>query len=153
MSWIDSVRGTDSIREVARRAGLNQATLNRQVNLDVISYDVVRDIARAYQRPVLADLVATGHLSHEDVGLSDIESALHAASDDQLVMEIARRLDAPVVSSLFERPVSEAIETASNVHHLRPRNVSRSAEDMDMREVASRDFEINPDQDDHDWDA
>ena len=137
MNWIDGVRGTDSIREVARRAGLNQATLNRQVNLDAIGYDVVRDIARAYSRPVLSALVATGHLSPEDVGLGDVEAALSAATDEQLVLEVARRLDIPAASMLFDQPLSSATErAANNVSTFPTRNVGSSAEDQDLPAAA-----------------
>lgn len=147
MKWIDSVRGNDSIREVARKAGINQATLNRQVNLDILSFDVVRDIARAYGRPALADLVTTGHLSAEDVGVGDVETALHAATDEQLVLEIARRLDTPQISALFDKPISHAIDDASNVHQFQPRNVSSPS--GDLAEVASDSMRLTDETDEH----
>lgn len=142
MEWIDEVRGTDSLREVARRTGLNQATLNRQVNLDQLTYESVRDIARAYGRPVLADLIALGHLTESDAGIEGVERALHSATDAQLVLEVSRRLDvAP--SMLWDAPISEAVERADAVVH-RPDFTREQAED-DHLAAASPITEEDPD--------
>lgn len=114
MKWIDDVRGTDSLREVARRVGMNQGTLNRQVNLDQLTYETVRDVSRAYGRPVLADLVHMGHLHPTDLGTSAIENALRAATEEELVVELGRRLGISG-SVLFDAPISQAMEIAENV--------------------------------------
>lgn len=114
MKWVDEVRGTDSLREVARRIGTTHSTLARQVNNDQLTFETVREIARAYDRPVLADLITLGHLSTEDAGIEGVERALHSATDAQLVLEVSRRLDvAP--SMLWDAPISEAVERAENV--------------------------------------
>ena len=120
MKWIDEVRGSDSIREVARRTGMNQATLNRQINLDMLTFETVRDISRAYNRAMLADLVTTGHLAVGDLGVDDIENALNAASDAQLVAAVADRLGVDL--GIFDKPITEAFAEASNVTTLH-RNV------------------------------
>ncbi len=114
MKWLDDVRGTDSIREVARRVGMNQGTLNRQVNLDQLTWEAVRDISRAYGRPVLADLVQLGHLNASDLGVSDIDTALRSATEEELIVEVGRRLGVSG-SVLFDAPISAAVATASNV--------------------------------------
>ncbi|MFD4957105.1 hypothetical protein [Microbacterium sp. NPDC058389] len=128
MKWIDEVRGADSLREVARRARVHQATLSRQINLDQLTFESVRDIARAYERPVLADLIATGHLAPSDAGVGDIDTALRAASDEQVVLEIGRRLGVVELSPLFDAPISEAVERAGEVIHA-PFGVGASSED------------------------
>lgn len=133
MKWIDEVRGADSIREVARRSGMNQATLNRQVNLDMLSFESVRDISRAYGRVMLSDLVATGFLAVDDLGVDDIENALNAATDAQLVAAVADRLGVDL--SIFDKPISEAFAEASNVTTLR-RDVPSSAQTV--RRVAKK---------------
>lgn len=115
MKWLDEVRGTDSIREVARRVGMNQGTLNRQVNLDQLSFDTVRDVSRAYGRPVLSDLIALGHLAPHDVGVDSLEAALRSATDEHLVMEIARRLEISPSSSIYDAPLTTAVTSSSNV--------------------------------------
>lgn len=123
MKWIDEVRGNDSLRAAARRAGVTAAKLIRQVNDNALAFETVRDVSRAYGRPVLQDLITLGHLAPEDAGVTGIERALRLAKDDDLVIELARRLDAPVVSALFEKPISDAIADAGNVHQLVRRDV------------------------------
>jgi hypothetical protein len=117
MNWIDEVRGSDSLREVARRARVHQATLNRQINLDQMTFEMVRDIARAYERPVLSDLIAIGHLAVSDAGVGDIDTALRAASEEQLIIEVGRRLGVASPSQLFDAPVSEAVAKAGDLIH------------------------------------
>lgn len=115
MKWIDTVRGADSIREVARKSGIPQPTLARQVNAGQLTFESTRDISRAYGRSVLADLVSVRHLTHEDVGIDGIDRALAAASDEQLVSEVARRLDIAPSSTMWDSPISQASEVSSNV--------------------------------------
>lgn len=140
MTWIDDVRGTDSMRAAARRAGVPSATLSRQVNDDLLSFEMVRAISRAYGRSVVADLVRTGHLTEADAGADGIERYLRIATDEQLVLEVASRLDAPGVGQIFDKPASDAVRDAMNVHELRPRNVSAPGEDLP--EVAAE--SLNP---------
>lgn len=133
MKWIDEVRGTDSLREVARRARVHQATLNRQINHNLLTFEMVRDISRAYDRPVLSDLLATGHLAPGDTGVGDIETALRAATEEQLVVEVGRRLGVVTASRLFDAPLSEAVRTAGEVIHA-PFGVGGSSEDQEVVE-------------------
>lgn len=102
------------MREVARRVGMNQGTLNRQANLDQLTWEAVRDISRAYGRPVLADLVQLGHLRASDLGVSTIDTALRSATEAELVVEVGRRLGVGG-SVLFDSPISTAIAVTSNV--------------------------------------
>lgn len=147
MQWIDAVRGTDSIREVARKSDVTQATLNRQVNLDMLTFEVVRDVARAYGRPLLSDLVRLEFLSTDDVGSSSIENALRSATDEQLLLAVAERLD--VSSTLFDKPISAAVEEASNVTHLHDVRAPKK----NRKEVANESIEEFPDGDDADHDG
>lgn len=115
MKWIDDLRGTDSIREVARKSGIAQPTLARQINNGQLTFESVRDVSRAYGRAVLADLITLGHLSESDAGIEGIERALSAATDEQLVVEVGKRLDVTPSSMVWDAPASEAIERAENV--------------------------------------
>ena len=118
MRWVDEVRGVDSLREVARKIGTTHSTLARQINGDQLTFDSVREIARAYRRPVLSDLMRLNFLSAQDAGMEGVERALSAATDEQLVIEIARRLDVTPSSMLWDAPVTEAVERAENVTRL-----------------------------------
>jgi len=119
IKWIDEVRGTDSMRGAARRAEITAAKLIRQVNDDQLTFETVRDVSRAYGRSVLADLVTMGMLTPGDVGVEGLERALQSASDEQLVLEVGRRLDVTPTSMLFDTPVDVAVERAGNVTPLR----------------------------------
>ncbi|GAA4762260.1 hypothetical protein [Microbacterium gilvum] len=139
MRWLDKVRGNDSIREAARKIGTTHATLSRQAAAGSLSFEFVRDLARAYSRAVLPDLLAMGHLSREDVGAGDSETALHAASEEELVAEVARRLGVTEMGSLFDQPASVAF---ANVHQFPNRNVGD--QDEDFEEVASETISPRP---------
>ncbi|MFE2772249.1 hypothetical protein [Microbacterium resistens] len=127
--WIDQVRGNDSMRGAARKAGITSAKLIRQVNDDMLTFETVRDVARAYGRPVLADLVAMGMLTPGDAGMGSVERALSAASDEQLVLEVARRLEVADIGTIYDKPVSEAVEEAK-VHRFPPRDVPSSQQNL-----------------------
>lgn len=141
MKWVDTVRGADSIREVARRSGINQATLNRQVNLDMLSFESVRDISRAYERAVLADLITTNHLNPSDVGVDDIANALNAATDAQLVAAVASRLGVDL--TIFDKPITEAFSDAANVTQMH-RNVRGLSDDAEDLPAVARPAETEP---------
>lgn len=128
------MRGSDSLREVARRTNLNQATLNRQVNLDMLTFETVREVSRAYGRSVLADLIALEHLTESDAGIEGIGRALAAATDEQLVVEIGKRLDVTPSALLWDSPVTEAVDRAGNVIRIEDH---RRTELDDERAVAS----------------
>lgn len=115
--WIDSVRGNDSLRGAARKAGITSAKLIRQVNDDLLTFETVRDISRAYQRSVVSDLIETGHLTREDAGTEGLERALRTASDEELVLEIARRLEVTDLGTIYDKPISQAVDSAER--HLR----------------------------------
>lgn len=128
--WLDRVRGNDSIREVARKIGTTHATLNRQARDDQIAFELAREISRTYGRPILADLVALGFLTADDIGVDSVESALSAATDEQLVFEVGKRLGVTNASQLFDAPLGEAIESASKIVRL-PRGVGGPTEDQE----------------------
>lgn len=134
MKWVDEVRGVDSLREVARRIGTTHSTLTRQIGADQLTFESVREISRAYRRPVLADLIRLGHLTTADAGVSGLERVLATATDEQLVHEIAQRLDTTASSTLWDAPVSEAFARAENVVSMADH---RAAPVDDERAVAS----------------
>lgn len=126
--WIDEVRGNDSLRGAARKAGITSAKLIRQVNDDLLTFETVRDIARAYGRSVVADLITTGHLTRADAGAEGVELVLQTASDEDLVLEVARRMDVTSIGTIYDKPISEAVSEAK-VHQFPQRNVPAPGED------------------------
>lgn len=92
-AWYSGTVGKDSINAVAARAGIPQASLNRQVGAWSISAENVVAIARAYGVSVLDGLVAQGLITATDILNTRALDALQDATDNQLVDEIARRLE------------------------------------------------------------
>lgn len=118
MTWIDAIRGNDSHREVARKIGTTHSTLARQVNLNQLTFEIVRAVARAYNRPVVSELIATGLLTHEDAGIEGLERALQTATDAQLVLEVSRRLSSTSASTLWDAPISKAVSASAKISHM-----------------------------------
>lgn len=134
-AWLKSTCGDDSYREIARRANLSDSIISRQIREDgSLSFEVAVAIARAYDSPVLAALLANGRLAPEEIGASGVEAALRSATEEQLVIEIARRLDIPGAHDLFDKPLDEAAADA-RVTHIESRRNVRALPD-DEREAA-----------------
>ncbi|WP_406709327.1 hypothetical protein QEV61_04545 [Trueperella pyogenes] len=95
--WLKEIAGTTggalSINAIAIKAGLPQATLNRHVNAGALTAEEVISICRAYLYPVTQGLVDLGFITEEDLKLPSIQATLRDATDEQLVDEIARRLE------------------------------------------------------------
>lgn len=114
-TWLKSIGATDSLREIASRAGVSHATLSRQITAGRFLIETTLELARAYDASPVMALVANGYLTEEEAGLTGIDSVLASASDEQLVTEVGRRLGLPAASMLFDQPISAAVDTASNV--------------------------------------
>lgn len=127
--WLKAIGATESLREIASRSGVSHATLSRQIAAGRFLMDTSIELARAYGVSPVSALVANGHLELDEVGASGIDVALQTASDEQIVLEVGRRLGLPNASSLFDAPVSDAVEQASNVVSARF-GVGSSPEDL-----------------------
>lgn len=130
--WLKSIGATESLREIAARAGVSHATLSRQLTNGRFLIDTSIDLARAYGASPVAALVANGHLTDAEANLPELEVALGAATDEQLVVEIGRRLGVSG-SVLFDSPISAAVATASNVvgHGRFPGETVESEDDLE----------------------
>lgn len=116
--WLRATCGDDSFREISRRAGLSDSIISRQLSTGNISFDVSMAIAREYGTSVIAALVANGHITEKEAGIESTAAALQSATDEQLVVEVGRRLDVTSSSMTWDSPVTESIERASNVARL-----------------------------------
>lgn len=128
-AWLKATCGDDSYREIARRAKLSDSIISRQIrDLGTLTFEVAAAIAREYDVPVLGALISNGLLSLTEAGVDSTEAVLSAASDEQLVREIARRLEVADANSIFDKPISEATQEAT-IHQFPDRNVSRTHDD------------------------
>lgn len=115
--WLKSIGATESLREIASRAGVSHATLSRQITAGRFLIETTLDLARAYDVSPVAALVANGYLTEEEAGLTGVDVVLQSASDELLVTEVGRRLGLPAASMLFDQPISSAVDAATNVVH------------------------------------
>lgn len=123
--WLKSIGATDSLRDIATRAGLSHATLSRQIGDGRFLMDTTLRLARAFGVSPVAALVSNGHLTPEEATF-DSATSLQTATDAELVMEVARRLDVSDMGGLLDMPISSAVPAAHFMildphHHSGPR--------------------------------
>ena len=100
--WYKRTVGSDSTNMVAENAGIVPASLYRQLP-DKLSPQSVVKIARSYGVSAIEGLVALGLLDDGDIRMLGISDSLKNATSDELLREIASRLDRD--PSLADQPV------------------------------------------------
>lgn len=106
VAWLNTLTGGDSITAVARKIGMNRSTLYRRLTKEAhLTAEDVIAIARAYRQNPLIALTATGYLTGTEIatagmGPAEIAGALAAATNQQILQEIMRRVD-PEAHRLF----------------------------------------------------
>ena len=92
--WFSSTIGNDAIAEVGLKAGIVKTTIWRQFNNDLnFTAENVILIARAYHKDPVEALVAFDYLRDDERGTASLRAALKNATNDDLLTEIAARLD------------------------------------------------------------
>lgn len=113
--WLKAIGATDSLRDIAARSGVSHATLSRQIAAGRFLMDTAIELARAYGVSPVSALVSNGHITPDEAGFTGVEIALQSATDEELIVEVGRRLGVAGASTLFDAPVSDAVRAASNV--------------------------------------
>lgn len=93
LKWAKRLTGNASGRTIASQSGIPVATLNRQINKGIFTAEVVIAIARGYGESPVEALVATGYITSEEVTGVDEVSAPQLFTSQQLVQELARRIN------------------------------------------------------------
>lgn len=101
ITWYEETVAGDSVNQVARKTGLSQSTLNRQVTQYYqLSPEAAVTIARAYKVDTLEALIVTELITPEEAASyrnvdldSLVPSVLERATDTQLTRELTRRLN------------------------------------------------------------
>lgn len=91
--WFNRVTGGASGRSAGAAADVSSATLNRQLARGALTPDMVIAIARGYGRSPVTALVETGYLTFDEAHHLDVVDSARLLSDQQLVRELARRVD------------------------------------------------------------
>lgn len=112
LEWFATTRGGDSENAAAKKIGLTQSTINRQVARGHLSPEVVVAVARAYRAPVLPGLVACGLITAEEAALKEraLSDVLDQASDADLLQAVLRRVDGDgnLAHPILTQPISIA---------------------------------------------
>lgn len=107
-AYLDRATGGKSLRSIAAEVGMEQSTLSRQLSGEVKVQTVV-EICRAFKLPMVEAFVAAGFITQDEAGSMEVESALRAATDRQLIMELLRRVDAKEAGPEITEPVDESV--------------------------------------------
>ncbi|MCS5479776.1 hypothetical protein NYP18_08900 [Corynebacterium sp. YIM 101645] len=91
--WFIETTGNSSGRAAAELADIPPATLNRQLSKGELTAEFVIAIARAYHHSPVTALVSTGFITMAEVDGTSLGDALRFASDQELVRELAHRID------------------------------------------------------------
>ena len=111
-SWWQRVSGGDTERATALKSGVTTSTLNRQLSKGSLSAEVVIAIARGYGESPVEALAATGYLTPEEVTGTSNSAAAQLLTDQQLIRELARRIDAD--ETAWTGTFGEVIDTAQS---------------------------------------
>lgn len=102
--WLKEAMNGETINELANKAGISSATAWRQFNNDLnFTAENVILIARAYHKDPVEALVAFDYLREDERGTASLRAALKNATNDDLLTEIAARLDRD--PTLADQPV------------------------------------------------
>lgn len=92
ITWYKTVTKGDSNRQASDKAGLNNATLGRQLKAGALSAENVIRIAEAYGESPIISLVDLGFMSAKWINEHGALTSLRKASDEELTDELLRRL-------------------------------------------------------------
>lgn len=99
-AWIKSLRPELTPTTAAKAAGLSYSTVLRQIDRGHLSADNVIAIARAYNAGIVDSLIATDHISPDEVDIIGVVQALGYATNQELLGEMNKRVD-PEATRLF----------------------------------------------------
>lgn len=92
-NWWNRISKGDTERAASQKSGVTTSTLNRQLSKGRLSAEVVIAIARGYRESPVEALAATGYLTPDEVTGIAADAAAQLLTDQQLIRELARRID------------------------------------------------------------
>lgn len=99
-----------SVRAIAARSGLDQSTLNRQLNgTNSLTVETVVAIAIAYDLDFAETFVAVGFITDAEARTFSRRYSLSQFADQDLTREIVRRLNDGTATTDITEPVSPAV--------------------------------------------
>jgi transcriptional regulator with XRE-family HTH domain len=99
-----------SVRAIALRSGVDQTTLNRQLNgTSTLTVETVVAICRAYRLDMAAVFVGAGFITEEEARRFSLRIRLADFTDQELTREMVRRLEAGEATAHLEEPIATEI--------------------------------------------
>lgn len=107
VEYFRAVTKERSVRGISMRTGLDQSTLNRQLNgTTSLTVETVVAIVRAYSLDFAETFVAVGFITEDEARNFSSRFRLDAYTDQELTREIVRRLDNGTASADLTEPVA-----------------------------------------------
>ncbi|MGW6225736.1 hypothetical protein [Cellulosimicrobium sp. JZ28] len=103
--FFDRISRDSSRRAIADAAGLDPSTLTRQLSRGRVPVQTVVAVCRAYDADLVEGFLAAGYVSEAEAERMSSGGSLEAATDEQLVGEILRRLQAGSASATLTEPI------------------------------------------------
>lgn len=141
--WLQKVaadkNGKVVVSAISKRAHIANSTLtDRLNNPEGLTVDQVIAICRAYSYPFTQGLLDLGFITEADLRLPAIQATLRDATDQQLVDEIARRLEHGNRAA-FDKPLRPVPQKLSDAETKLP----------PVEELAANPHQLDPEQGDH----
>lgn len=108
VDWFNQLTGDDPQRVAAKKAGLIESTLSRQISRGTFRPEMVIALCRGYNRSPVTGLIETGYLQACELDGVSVPYALREATNEQLLDEIMRRSD-PEARELFTADGDDAV--------------------------------------------
>ena len=143
ISWYKTVTKGDSNRQASDKAGLNNATLGRQLKAGALSAENVIRIAEAYGESPIVSLIDLGFMSSKWMNEHGALTSLRKASDEELTDELLRRLHLlsdEEADDLAEQRKLSVVSDADDMNDetVRPFDYSEYAADSSEDETEAR---------------
>lgn len=106
--WLSQLT-EEPLPDVAQRAGIAKRTLQHQVANDSISVENIVKIAAAYGVHPTRALIDWGIIGEEWATAPDVAGALRLATEEQLAVEVLRRMKVGLNSDVLTAPIDKLI--------------------------------------------
>lgn len=101
VDWFNQLTAGDTQKVAAKKAGVIESTLSRQLSRGKFRPELVIALCRGYGHPPVDGLIETGYLFAHEVGAeTPLRVALESATNRQILEELLRRSD-PEARELF----------------------------------------------------
>lgn len=134
-AWFKNLVGDDTQKEVAKKSGLIESTLSRQLSRGTFRPEMVIALCRGYGRSPVTGLIETGYLNEWETEGVGIPYELQKATNEQILEEILKRSD-PEARLLFTNDADpNVIDLVDEKPGFIPRVISDSELDDALQDV------------------